>query len=951
MRQRTVGVCIRAGLVLGVLCVPVSAQSLTEAEIQQRYLGIVEESVKAYEPLWADDSANVPNSGFFDFRKYNNWEPPWYAPEITVPGNGMVVFSYAVLLTQTDKETFSDQNIPRATLLDHAIKAIRWCCLTSAYVDHPYPYPIAGGYERRILKGSWVRPIGHRTDVLGWLTVGAGLLWDKLDADTRKMVEQVCIGAAPKERILRAWEYGQGGNQDVVKQDLGSTIGAAFLFPQRPDRNLYLDLVGAAGIDMVSTPHDRACTAPAEGRPVRDWASGWNLYQDYSSDHHGWAQVWYGIDKLFEGRYYVEILSHLTGIAVPETYTYPGSGFDGILDWAVTTCLPEGEPASVHGMEYDAYYGAGVLAYSYASTVTKDPIAAALEDRALNRLERHSRAVAQYDYHRNSSAKAAAALLMHKYRGPRVEPIGFTDAWQILNGAHHYRWQQTLVHRANDRWASFSWGSISRHERPRPTGFIVPARGLKADIEPLIYLHPESMAGEVSFRYEGGPAAAPDSLYRYACSDTGFRTAGVVSDQALQRYYAAWSFDSGPYVCMTAFKTVRSGRLTWSGLPVYFYVRPGLTGSRRYHDAEGNTALEQTLNHKSNWWCVNDAIGLVAAGGNGQVHVERSVGNNWARTSEYRDKCDGVFVSPIADQAAGPGDVPVSLTVAVYPDRPFDQISEASKVFAQYPLALPEGWKGLIVPDAPPTGRRFLAVANLFGKETQAPLTLALPEGAGILSCQTIVTGRVGSCTLELAGLETFGQALELYAEALNGKTVYARQETPRLYEFHPPAGQTARVRLRYRGVGGQAILIRPATGEGSRRITLNRLDADRSFTVDVAGLTYVGIEGPGYEDQTGPAIEITNLSVREDGRVTIEVAANDHSGLQSVDLYCDGQPIGQRVTTPYTWTHFPAEGYHTYQVMAIDASPQANTRASFKRTILVSKPEGGASSAPAAGR
>ena len=71
-----------------------------------------------------------------------------------------------------------------------------------------------------------------------------------------------------------------------------------------------------------------------------------------------------------------------------------------------------------------------------------------------------------------------------------------------------------------------------------------------------MYLHPESMVGRMSLQEgEETPKALPtDSIYRYAYSDAGFRTAGVVFDEAIERYYAVWSFDGGPYICLTMFK-------------------------------------------------------------------------------------------------------------------------------------------------------------------------------------------------------------------------------------------------------------------------------------------------------------------------------------------------------------------------------------------------------------
>ncbi|MBN1490008.1 MAG: hypothetical protein JXA69_08835, partial [Phycisphaerae bacterium] len=326
------------GFLIVAVATPSMAAGMTEAELCDLYLGVVEDAVSVFEPLWTDVSASVPNAGYFDFIKYDTWLPEWYGSEITVCGNGQIVFCYALLLNHTDKATFTDRHVPRAVLRDHAIQAIRWCCLTSGYVENPYPFPTEGMYPRRIKDGKyWIRPHGHRTDVLGWLTTGIAMLWDELDEETRGLVEDVMIGMAPKERIVRQWTFVQGGNHDVVKQDMSSTVGAAFLFPGRDDHDLYLDIVRGNGIDLVSTMHDRACAAVAAGKPIREWSKGWNLYPDYSSDHHGWCQIWYGCDLIFEGRYYIEFLSRLMNIPVLETFTYPGNGFDGVLEWIKST--------------------------------------------------------------------------------------------------------------------------------------------------------------------------------------------------------------------------------------------------------------------------------------------------------------------------------------------------------------------------------------------------------------------------------------------------------------------------------------------------------------------------------------------------------------------------------------------------------------------------------------
>ncbi|MGC9327915.1 MAG: hypothetical protein ACP5I1_09800, partial [Candidatus Hinthialibacter sp.] len=468
-----------------------SCFAMSEAVLQQLYMDVVESAVDVFEPIWTDDSERIPNSGFFDFRKYPDWRDDPYATIIVIPGNGMVQFCYAVLLTETDKQAFGEQQISRSTLMEHAIQSMRWCCLTSSYVENPYPY-LPNTREDFADGPYWRRRLSWRADEIGWMTLAAGILWDQLDADTQKQLEDVFVGGAPQERLTQSWKPPQGGNHDQIKQDLSSTMGAAYLLRQRRFASKYLDILSGNGIDMVSTIHDFAQTALVDEKPVSEWAEGWNLYPDYSSDHHGWCNLWYGGDLIFEGRSYIEILSHLKNISTPEAFTYPGNGFDGVLQWLKTLCLPEGEPLSPHGNEYDSYYGAGLLAYCYGATIQKDSIAAALEERAAALLQRHSSAVRAYDYHRNSWAKAAVAYLLHKINGPRAEPVSWNEAAETLEGVYHHRWHQNLIHRGDHKIASFAWGSISSARNISSyygnglCGFIFPAQ-MEEGAAPLIY--------------------------------------------------------------------------------------------------------------------------------------------------------------------------------------------------------------------------------------------------------------------------------------------------------------------------------------------------------------------------------------------------------------------------------------------------------------------------------
>jgi hypothetical protein len=918
---------------------------MTEQELCQLYLSVVEEAVDVFEPLWTDDSQRVPNSGFFDFRKYTDWEPKWYAEVITVPGSGQVIYCYSLLLSETNRETFGQKKLSRAALLDRCIKVLRWCALTSAFVDKPYDYLPAREAHDFYQGKNWRRKIGYRADIMGWPTLAAARLWDKLDPETRKLLESLMINGAPKERPVRVWGPGGGGNHDQVKQDLASTLGAAYLFPQRPDHPHYMDIVRGEGIDLVSTWHDQANNTLADGRKIRDWSKGWNLYQDYSSDHHGWSQLWYGSDLIFEGRSYLEVLSAATKVPVPEVFRYPGNGFDGVREWIKTLCLPEGEPASVHGMEYDLYYGSGLLGYCYGAVLKKDPVAAALEEQAARMLRRHIRAVREYDYHRNSFAKAATAYLLHKIAGPRAEPPPLAEAFRRLEGTYHYRSQQNLIHRAPNKWVSFSWGSISGGGLSRMCGFVVPNRGLGPDPEPLIYLHPNSFIGSKTVKWENGraplsPAGSqpPDVIYKSWRDDVAFQTAGVVGEPGMDRFYAFHSFDEGPCVMFTVFRALQPCTLSYTGLPVFFYAREGITRSRAYYDAQGTQPLEQGAQRTSPWWCVNDMLGVAALGGSGQIKIERQVGFNWARTAAYKDKCDAVYLSAVKDRKVEPGEPALDLAVAFYPDTPHEQVARASELLHRNAdtMNLPEGWKGIVVPDAVNPAKRYLSIANLARGAGTCAVELSFDEGAPVLPIDTMITGKSAMIFLSLEGLESFGHTLELYAESLEGTRVRTIKETHRRYLFDPVGEEKVKVRVRYAGKGAESFAVLSLDEKHSKTIPAASLDETQSFVLDLDRPVFLDVQGKAYADDTAPAVEIADVAVREDGRVTIEVAAQDQSDVEKVELYCDDKLVGQLSEPPHVWLHRPGNGAHTYYAVATDASEAKNKRTSFKRTIVV---------------
>lgn len=916
--------------------------AMTEEQLCDLYLEVSESVVNFFEPLWTDYSDKIPETGFFDFAKYNNWRNEEYSSAIMVPGNGMIAYCYAVLLKYSDKQVFGIEKVSRSTLLSHAVKALRLCSMTSSYIENPYAYPFpVKGHHTFKEDGSWYRPVGSRIDSFGWLTLAAGLLWNDFDDQTKAAVESLLVGNAAKERHFRSWTRKEGGLHDTIKQDFAATMGAALLFPHRDDKDNFYNIITANAIGIVATEHDKACKVIAQGKPVSDWSLGWNLYPDYSSDHHCWAQVWYGCDLIFEARSYIEILSAISFRPIPETFTYAGNGYDGVLEWAKTLSLPIGEPASVHGMEYDAYYGAGLLAYCYGAVIRKDEIAATLEEQAAKLLQKHTQAIGMYDYHRNSWAKAATAFLMHKYAGPRVEPIHLKEAWNRLRGTYYYKWQQAMIHRASDKWASFSWGSISggdRREMVLPRGYIVPASDDRSFEEPIIYFHPDSLRGTVKIRDQKGNLVKPDFpeiIYQVKVDDMTFSTVGKVIDNYLNCYYAFHSFENGPCVLFSNFNVRKECGFDWSGLPVYFYDREGMVSERQYADATIKQPLQKSSERSSSWWNVDGLISLVTHN-NQQIRIDPAVGNNWARIPDYRDKCYGVFVSPLSADNLKPGDVPLNLMTAFYVGASQEQTAKIANVIHGQKLDMPQGWAGTILPNQQDPSRRYLAISNLYGVEDQGILNLSFPEGAPVLSEETVINHKTSIFNVHLDGQESFNDILELYLKASEGDLVQARRVSRFCYIIKPMQQQKAAIRLYYTGPKADSFTISNIDGSKSSVVSAKDFSTKNGYQLILDKPVRVVVENSVSKDTIGPAVEIKEITVQENGQVRVEVKAADQSNIKYVELYCDSSPVGKCSTKPFVFLHKPKEGWHTYWALACDGTLEENRRKSFKRTIQV---------------
>ncbi len=249
-------------------------------------------------------------------------------------------------------------------------------------------------------------------------------------------------------------------------------------------------------------------------------------------------------------------------------------------------------------------------------------------------------------------------------------------------------------------------------------------------------------------------------------------------------------------------------------------------------------------------------------------------------------------------------------------------------------LQLPSGWRGLIVPgEGGKIGPRYLAIANLDGQSSQASLHLSLEEGAPVLSVPSFVQGKRATIPLSLEPFDTLGEALAVFAEVQGDAPVEIRRLSPGRYQFRPAAGEKATVKLNFKKDAGP-FQVADSTGKIFQELPAPAPGNPVSIEIDreVVVINKKEID----TDTVGPAVEISEVNVREDGRVSLRIDAGDQSGIQDIEVFLDGKPIAKITAEPWVLAGRPGNGYHTFYVIARDGSPRGNKRTSDARTIKV---------------
>jgi hypothetical protein len=740
--------------------------TLSSAEKQALMLDVLERFVPHAEAYWRASDLSEPRTGYFAA----------VGPGVTQPrGAGNIAMAYATLLGgRPDQPSFG--GVDRGVMLEHAIQAIRHEALTSK---------LSGAGYDRWGSGTWQASL----ETYGW-GYAAQLLWDRLDADTRALVERVVTGEADI-LLTKPIESGTPGN--TAAEDAGwnapTPALAAVLFPDHEHRAAWEEKAKQLALNAHSREADETAGELVDGRPLSDWMVSVNVNPDLTMENHGFFNpIYQQVVHVTIGE--AAMIYGQAGHPLPEAFSFRTEEiWDSILG---PLAADDGDLIMTAGQDWTSKDYQHLDYLTVLATRFGRADASVAESRALQLVARRQAThpdgsilgQPQLGYESMLVKRLSAAWWNHELFGPAPQPTAeeYEAERERTGGVRRYPYVDIVQARQRDAFASMSWSGA------QSMGLVVPsARGHEED--PILVAYtPRSLVG-----------AATGAVGPYACDcrDDFFSTAGSIGT----RRFSMTAFPDGT--------TLLLDRGEGSTFNVGFERIPGLTGERPVFSEAG----EGLGDLPGAWANVADRLGMVVAGGGGLRARDVTAANPYrllegsaATGSGNR----GALVLPLAEHGT----------------------TERLAASVHQP-ATPEEWSALYGRAADGTGR--VAVAR-WGGPAEAELALADARGGPVTTVAATVEGDEARGTWTLDAPASTGEVVRFFVRA--DAPVRTRALDSRRAELVNDRDAATRVTVTYVTEDGRELTAERVLAAGEA--TLARLAGGRLIAA-----------GPEYEPLT----------------------------------------------------------------------------------------------------
>ncbi len=503
----------------------------------------------------------------------------------------------------------------------------------------------------------------------------AWLIWDDLDPHLRWLAARmICdeadrfIDAKPPMQIERDTKAEENAWDSEV-------IALAFnMFPRHPHHERYRDAAIRWQISSFVTSRDAKSDQLIDGKPLKDWLTGANLYDDFTLENHDRVHPDYmGTTRII---LYQKLMYDWAGNPPPQSLRY---NLDRVYAVSKKLALPDGNFIYPNGQDWQIHRNADWFdLHSFMATQFDDPQAARLMRISLDTCEKMQSRPSQAGgiqppdeilvntSHGILFELYADAFLLLRASGEGPEPVTESELWKQLAGTHVFDSGNFVVARTDKSIATFSWGR-------QIMGLVMP---LRQDM--LLTPNVRSMIGAITMPDGKQDVPAVKRVKTSALDGGGFAVVGVLARAvaAAEQHFA--------FITLVDGRTIYVDRLRVTGEKKPAMINLGTLGVLNdrnwvYHNGKRTLAFEggervfradeaatgRAIELSSPWYDL-DGLGIVCLHSSGKQIYN-------AKPSAIKARLEQMFTLNVTSS-----DAPAEAAIIFYPNLDAQQTKDAA---------------------------------------------------------------------------------------------------------------------------------------------------------------------------------------------------------------------------------------------------------------------------------
>lgn len=617
--------------------------------------------------------------------------------------------------------------------------------------------------------------------------------WDKLSAKQRNYIYAM-LKAECNYELYRSIPTGYAGDTKAEENGwevdiLAATLG---LFPDDALASKWFERMREFAINSYSHTSDATNNTVIDPwydqKTVADLYKGANLYDDYSLQNHNLFHTSYqNVVQQELGEAALALKMFQLGIKGTEKWKsnalmhHNQEVQDSILNWLA---LADGELSMPNGNDWSLFLYDQITSYSTQACFQRDANALMLENLAYKYIKARQKTTTDGSWLLRADVGArrmgveAHRVMMTYLMHDILSTSDLTPAtWNDFNKKHSQARMipcQNIVRAATDyRSTFFSWSNGLKSY----TGYFA---ANSADKNKIVVPYRANNTGNITGWYEvSGKAtdAVPVVSGIYQLKGNAYVMNGElnVNGSSLNNRFAIYSTPGNAviyldYVTARAACTITSekGGLLAISTDELMKLKRTLYFNDPY--SEGTAMTHKLLDGKaftkmnSNWVNVDNELGIINAAGGKKIAFGDRDANNSIYTSKlyplYNDEPRAVKANDIVD----------ARNLVYYSLQDASQTMTMSQKAVTLRHLLPEGWNGIIAPDA---GCAYFLVSNFKGSTATATLSQVQYDGmAPVFTQPTEITDSHSTVTLTAQQNNSVAQPLTIF---LKGSHVTAQ--------------------------------------------------------------------------------------------------------------------------------------------------------------------------------